>query len=325
MRPLNVLTWHTHGSYLYYLTQAPHRFHVVVKPGQPPGYGGRCGPFPWGDNLVEVPFDEVASRQFDCILYQDDHQYLEDRHSLLSPAQRRLPQIYLEHDPPREHPTDTRHPVDDPGLLLVHCTPFNALMWDSGRTPTRIIEHGVMPQDLPAERGALARGLVVINNLPQRGRRLGADVYAQVRARLPLDLVGMGAEVPGLLGEVEHWRMPQFMASYRFLFNPIRYTSLGLAVLEAMMVGLPVVALATTEMVTVIESGRNGYVDTRIERLVEAMQRLLRDPGLARELGTRARACAMERFHINRFVADWNAALALVTGTPVSQGRVATC
>ena len=29
MRRLNVLTWHTHGSYLYYLTQVPHEFYVL--------------------------------------------------------------------------------------------------------------------------------------------------------------------------------------------------------------------------------------------------------------------------------------------------------
>lgn len=34
MRPLKILTWHTHGSYLYYLTQAPHHFYVLSKPGR---------------------------------------------------------------------------------------------------------------------------------------------------------------------------------------------------------------------------------------------------------------------------------------------------
>jgi hypothetical protein len=70
-----------------------------------------------------------------------------DQHEILSGAQRRLPRIYLEHDPPLAHPTNTVHPVDDPDLLLVHVTHYNALMWDSGRVPTRVVEHGVRVPD----------------------------------------------------------------------------------------------------------------------------------------------------------------------------------
>ncbi|MFL6719239.1 MAG: glycosyltransferase, partial [Burkholderiaceae bacterium] len=252
MRPLKILTWHTHGSYLYYLTQAPHQFHVLSKPGRPPGYGGRCGHIPWGDNVIDLPVDQAAGMQFDCILFQDDDQYLKDQYEFLTPAQRRLPRIYIEHDTPREHPTDMRHPVDDPEVLLVHVTHFNALMWDSGRTPTRVVEHGVMVPPQARYDGSLARGLVIVNHLARRGRRLGGDVFLHARQSVPLDLVGMGAEEMDGLGEVQHAQLPAFAAQYRFLFNPIRYTSLGLAVLEAMMVGLPVVALATTEVSTVI-------------------------------------------------------------------------
>ena len=43
MRPLKILTWHTHGSYLLYLTQVPHEFYVLSKPDRPPGYAGRSG------------------------------------------------------------------------------------------------------------------------------------------------------------------------------------------------------------------------------------------------------------------------------------------
>jgi len=46
MRRLLILTWHIHGSYLYYLTQAGHEFYLPVKPGRPEGYGGRLGGFP---------------------------------------------------------------------------------------------------------------------------------------------------------------------------------------------------------------------------------------------------------------------------------------
>lgn len=315
MEPLNILTWHTHGSYLYYLTQVPHNFYVVSKPGRPAGYSGRWGHHPWGDNVFDMPVDEIRNHEFDCIIFQDDHQYLNDQFEYMTEAQRNLPRIYIEHDTPREHPTDMRHPVQDPNVLLVHVTHFNALMWENGNTPVRVIEHGVMVPDDVTYRGGHKRGIVVVNNIASRGRRLGGDVFRSVRDKVPLDLVGMGAEDVGGLGEVQHAQLPNFVADYRFLFNPIRYTSLGLAVLETMMVGVPVVALATTEMATVIENGRSGFADTNIDKLTEHMQELLRNPTLARELGERGRCNAIERFNIQRFVRDWNAVLAEVTAT----------
>lgn len=314
MRRMKILTWHTHGSYLYYLTQAPHDFHVLSKPGRPPGYGGRSGHIPWGDNVHDLPVEEAAGQEFDCIIFQDDQQYLEDQHRYLSAAQRRLPRIYIEHDPPRDHPTDMRHLVEDAGVLLVHVTHFNALMWDSPGIRTRVIEHGVLPPRDAAYQGDLARGLVVVNHMARRGRRLGGDIYQQVREQVPLDLVGMGAEEAGGIGEILHAQLPAFAAQYRFFFNPIRYTSLGLAVIEAMMLGMPIIGLATTEMATVIDDGVSGYINTDIGKLTEQMRLLLAEPELARNLGAAARRCAMERFHIQRFAADWDSALKLVAG-----------
>lgn len=318
MRRLRILTWHVHGSYLLYLTQCPHDFYVLSKPGRPPGYTGRHGHLPWGENVHDLPVDAARDREFDLLLFQDDPHYLHDQHVFLSAAQRALPRIYLEHDPPPDHPTDQRHPVDDPDVLLVHVTPFNRLMWDAGRTPTTVVEHGVLDPRLADPglryRGDLERGLVVINHLARRGRRLGADLYARARETVPLDLVGMAAEEAGGLGEVLHRELPAFSARYRFFYNPIRYTSMGLAVIEAMLVGLPIIGLATTEMATAVENGVAGFVDTDPDRLIAHMRRLLADPAEARRLGEGARAAALERFGINRFVADWDRAFARVTG-----------
>ncbi len=313
MRRLKILTWLTHGSYLHYLSQAPHDFYLMMQPGRPAGYGGRCGRMRWGDNVFDQPAETVREREFDCILYQDDPQYLDDRHRLLSDAQRRLPQLYVEHDPPRGHPTDTRHPVDDPSVLLVHVTPFNALMWDNGRTPTVVIEHGVTDPG-PQWRGELARGITVVNHLANRGRRLGADLFALAREQLPLDLAGMGSEAIGGLGELPLHDLPPLCARYRFFFHPARYTSLGLGMIEAMMLGMPVVALATTEVPNAIENGISGYIDTCPHRLVERMRELLRHHRIAAHIGAGARQRALERYGIGRFVSDWNAALRRVTG-----------
>jgi glycosyltransferase involved in cell wall biosynthesis len=152
-----------------------------------------------------------------------------------------------------------------------------------------------------------------VNHSKRRGRRLGHDLFLAARERVPLDLVGMGAEEAGGVGEVRHAALPAFEARYRFFFNPIRYTSLGLAVIEAMMIGLPVIAFATTEMATVVENGKTGFVDTSLDRLVERMRELVAAPAEARRLGSAARAYARERFAIGRFAADWNGALAEAT------------
>ncbi|HEX7082337.1 MAG TPA: glycosyltransferase [Gammaproteobacteria bacterium] len=321
MRPLNVLTWHVHGSYLWYLSRVPHRLYLPIKPGRPEGYGGRLPGLPWPDNVVEVPAEAARDLELDCVLFQSRKSYVEDQHEILSPAQRRLPRIFLEHDPPREQPTDTRHPVDDPNVLLVHVTAFNELMWHNGRTPTRVIEHGVVVPDGVRYTGELERGIVVVNGLAARGRRLGADVFAAARQRVPLDLVGMDSQRLGGLGEAGHEELPRLAARYRFFFNPIRYTSLGLAVCEAMMLGIPIVGLATTEMATVVENGRSGFIGTRLSALVDAMRGLLADPREAARLGREARRVAERRFHIGRFVRDWNAAFEEVTGVGAPRSR----
>jgi hypothetical protein len=324
VRRLRLFTWHVHGSYLYYLSRLPHDIYVPVRPGRPPGYCGiPAGGFPWPANLHEVPVAEIPRLAIDCVLFQARRQYEVDRFELFSAEQQRAPRLYLEHDPPREHPTDTRHPVDDPDTLLVHVTPFNALMWDNGSTPTRVIEHGVVVPEGIAATGELERAVAVINHVRQRGRRLGADVLDAVRAQVPVDLVGMGAREAGGLGEVPHAELFAFLARYRVFFNPIRYTSLGLAVCEAMTVGLPIVGLATTEMATTITNGFSGYVDTSVPRLVDALHQLLADRGLALQMGENARRYAAERFHIDRFVRDWNEALASVTGAPRTLTRQA--
>jgi glycosyltransferase involved in cell wall biosynthesis len=309
-RRLRILTWHVHGNYLYYLTRVPHDWYLVTDDARTQGHSGRSGTLPWGENVHEAHVGAIARMQFDAVLFQSKAAYLEEQFNLLTAAQQRLPRVYLEHDPPQEHPTNTRHWVNDRDVLLVHVTPFNALMWDCGDTPTQVIEHGVRLLRPARYSGELESGIVVVNNIAARG----ADVHAQVAAAVPLVLVGMGAELAGGLGEVPNHELPGFMARHRYFFNPIRYTSLGLALVEAMMVGLPVVGLATTELATVIRNGDNGFVDTRIDRLVDAMQVLRRDRAYAQRLGEAARRTAEERFSIDRFIGDWMGALQRVTG-----------
>jgi glycosyltransferase involved in cell wall biosynthesis len=317
---IRIFTWHIHGSYLYYLSQGPFDIYVPISTKKEAGYIGRGTTFPFGNNVLEVEVKSVKEIAFDCILFQAPKNYLSDQFEVLSEEQRQLPKVYLEHDPPQAVPTDTRHVVDDPSVMVVHVTNFNKLMWDNSRTPVTVIDHGITAPTVEYS-GKLERGIVIINNLKERGRRLGFDIYEQVRERVPLDLIGMDTKKVGGLGEILHPDLPEFISQYRFFFNPIRYTSLGLAVLEAMMIGVPVVGLATTELVTVIDNSRSGFIHTDIEYLIERMNELIADPSLAKSVGMRGREVASQRFNIQRFASDWEKLFECVTANSVLWNR----
>jgi hypothetical protein len=245
------------------------------------------------------------------VLTQHRRNWEVDRHELLGDRVHELPRVHIEHDPPPRWPNDALHPVQDTQALLVHVTPFNALMWDSGVTPWQVVDHGVrVPDDAPAWSGDTARAVTVVNNLWNRGRRLGPDVFERVAGELPVDLAGMNGDRHATwLGDLPLAQLHQRLPAYRVFFNPIRYTSLGLAVCEAMARGLPIVGLATTEMPTAVQNGVNGYLETDADRLVVHLRRLLHDRDEAAELSAGARRIAHERFGIDRFVRDWQAVL----------------
>lgn len=316
MERLKVLVWHIHGSYLNCLVQAPHDFYLPIKPGLPEGYGGKGKTFTWPDNVYEVPAEDVQELSLDLVVHQSPKNYFEDQYEILTAQQRRLPRIYLEHNTPKGHQNEMRHPVDDPNVLMVHVTHFNNLMWDSGRCPTRVIEHGVLPRPDIIYQGDLDKGIVVVNDIKKRDRIVGYDIWERVRQEVPLDLYGFNSKPLGGLGDIPQADMLKAEAHYRFFFNPIRYTSLPLSVVEALSIGLPTVALSTTELPAVIIDGVNGFVSNDIDYLIDRMRQLLADRALAAKLGQAARTMAQERFGIQRFIRDWDRVFREAVGQP---------
>lgn len=301
---LSIFTWHIHGSYLYYLSQGNFDIYIPVNEERSEGYYGRGNTFPFGENVIEVPAAEMKQLEFDCILFQTQQNYLFDQYEVLDEQQRRLPAIYLEHNAPAGRPADTLHILDNPEVILVHVTHYNKMMWHNQVPQVHVIEHGVTNHH-QLYSGQREKGIVVINHIKERGRITGWDIYETVRKKIPLDLAGMGTEKYGGLGEVLHPFLPAFLSQYRFFFNPIRHTSFGLAVCEAMMAGLPIVAVATTEYVTTIQHGYSGFIHTNIDELVSGMQMLLDDHALAESMGRQSRAIAQQKFNIQRFTRDW--------------------
>jgi glycosyltransferase involved in cell wall biosynthesis len=200
--------------------------------------------------------------------------------------------------------------ADQSDIPVVHVTPFNELFWDCGRAPTLVIEHGI-PDPGHRYTGELRRAAVVINEPVRRGRVTGTDLLPRFAAHAPLDLFGMVvSKVPGhgriaTYEDLPQGRMHAEIARRRVYLHPIRWTSLGLSLLEAMYLGMPVVALATTEVVEAVPADA-GVLSTRVDVLAEALRTFLADGDLARHTGLAGRAAARRRYSLDRFVTDWD-------------------
>lgn len=325
---MKILLWHVHGSWTTAFVQGGHEYLLPVVPGRGPDGLGRARTWDWPAAAREVTPGALRDEQVDAVVLQRTRDLELVREWLGREPGRDLPAVFLEHNAPGLATGDgpvphTRHPLaerDD--IPIAHVTHFNRLFYDNGRTPTTVIEHGIPD---PGERytGELARAAVVVNEPVRRGRTVGADLLAGLAEAAPVDVFGMGLSGlherygldPSRVRLVEdppQAAMHAELARRRVYVHPVRWTSLGLSLLEAMHLGLPVVALATTEAVEAVPAGA-GVLSTRPERLWAAVRHFLHDGDAARLAGKAARAAALERYGLDRFLRDWDELLEEVT------------
>ncbi len=331
---MRILLWHVHGSWMTAFVQGSHEYVVPVLPDRGPDGVGRARTWTWPGSVIELPPEQLADQDFDVVVLQRPHELqLVERWLRRTPG-RDLPAVYLEHNAPDERPCTQRHLLADRrDVPLVHVTHFNELFWDNGIAPTHVIEHGVVD---PGNRytGELARGAVVVNEAGRRGRIVGADLVPRFAAAGPVDVFGMKAKAfveeqagrsvgrahaltaDSLVGYEDLTTQDQMhteLARRRVYLHPMRWTSLGLSLIEAMQLAMPVVAVASTEAVEAVPAGA-GILTTDLDRLIAGFQLFLNDPDAARAAGAVARAAALERYGLPRFLSDWDKVLNGVSG-----------
>lgn len=309
---MRILLWHVHGSWTTAFVQGAHRYLVPVVPDRGPDGRGRAQTWQWPGSVVEVSPERLAREPIDVVVLQrPDDEALALRWLGGRRPGTDVPAVWLEHNAPQGRIAQMRHPAADRAdLTVVHVTHFNALFWDTGRTPTRVIEHGVVDPG-PLYTGELPRAAVVVNEPGRRGRVTGTDLLPVLGRDVAIDLFGIGAGVLGGIENLPQGGLHAAMARRRVYLHPVRWTSLGLALIEAMHLAMPVVALGTTEVPEAVPP-QAGVVSTRIDVLRGALRTLVDDPEQARAMGKAGRAHALERYGLARFLADWDALLAEV-------------
>jgi hypothetical protein len=319
---MNILIWHVHGSWTTAFVQGSHTYLVPVTPDRGPDGRGRARTWDWPQSAIELTPDELSNAQIDVVVAQRPHEMeLVESWARRRPG-RDIPLVYLEHNTPGGPAAVTRHPLADrDDAVIVHVTAFNQLMWDCGTTRTAVIEHGVID---PGHRytGTLGRAAVVVNEPLRRARAAGTDLIRPLSAIAPLDIFGMGVEgVPTTLGlaqaatfeDLPQRALHNALGERRVYLHLARWTSLGLSLVEAMLLGMPVIAVASTAVPEVVPP-EAGIVSADPDLLRQGLHDFIADPERAFRAGLAARQSAVERFALDRFLKDWEALLGEVTG-----------
>jgi glycosyltransferase involved in cell wall biosynthesis len=303
---MRILLWHVHGSWTTAFVQGGHDYFVPVLPDRGPDGRGRAETWDWPESVREVSPGEMAGLELDAVILQRPNELdgVAEQWLRRRPG-RDVAALYVEHNAPQGRIADMRHPASDRrDMTVVHVTHFNDLFWDTGSTPTRVIEHGVVD---PGYRytGELERVAVAINEARRRARVTGTDLLPRFNGDLALDVFGIDAAAIGGIDNLQQDELHTQMARRRAYLHPIRWTSLGLSLIEAMHLGMPVVALAATEATEAVPA-EAGVVSTRVEALKDALRGFIADPDAARAAGLAAREAALERYGLSRFLAGWD-------------------
>lgn len=319
---MRILMWHVDGSWATAFVNGLHEVVVPVLPDHGPDGVGLPTTYSWPETATELSPGRLRDDPFDVVILQRPVEIALVQQWLGLRAGIDLPAVYVEHNTPRPSPAGSRHPLaEQTRIPIVHLTHFNALMWDNGRAPVYVVEHGI-PDPGHLYDGMLSRVGYVVNDPVRRGRVTGSDLLGSIADVAPVDVFGM--ETGPLTtdrfryeviahGGVPHTAMHAMLASRRVYVHLCRWTSLGPSLLEAMYLGMPVVALSVTEVPEALE-GSAAIVSNDLSRLQHGIREYLLDPQAAADAGRRNRAHVDTHYALPRFHADWDRLLKEVLG-----------
>jgi hypothetical protein len=312
---MRILLWHVHGSWTTAFVQGKHEYLLPVVPDRGSDGLGRARTWDWPASAVERSPEELADgpRPDVVVLQRPRDAELLQRWTGLR-AGEDVPAVHVEHDTPRGDVGGWRHPLaDQRAIPIVHVTHFNAAMWDNGSAPVHVVEHGVLDNG-SLWSGEQPRLAMSVNEPVRRWRVAGMDLAARVARELPVDVYGMQveqlAERDAAFSDGRHadlWQrdLHARVAEHRAYLHTYRWTSLGLSLIEAMTLGLPVLALAATAVPEAVPP-QAGLVSSDPDHLGATALRWLADPAEARERGQAARLHALRHFGLARFLDDWD-------------------
>gem|GEM_PF-360374 len=209
---------------------------------------------------------------------------------------------------------------------------------DWGFRQSKVIWHGFDPQEYPPScyrKGAI----VAVGHMLKRPHYRGLGLYLKTLDQLN----SRGVLLPDFLGDAlanqvnlprldkayfdsdneRGWASFQnyvsFLRDYSIFFNTTQNSPMPRTRAEAMLCGLAMVTTNCHDEDMFIEQGINGFYSNDPRELAQILGDLQHDPGLTRTIGQAGRRRALEAFHIDNFLNEWNETLGDLLGESLDQ------
>lgn len=302
-----LLVFNCHEAWVWQLDGMDFELHIVVglKGRYSQSWDTRVRPLPRSARLVTL--DEV--------LRSHDEYYCVVTHSvteLLDVKALQLPKLLLLHTTLEGRAIEERSSIAPAELSRLlpkfldlvrgHAAAVSGLKARSWGAVNDVVEPGVDPDDYLTHNGSAARGLRICDQFNRKRQLLRANLHEQAFADIPVTWVGHNPDIPGARAATGWPDLKHTLSHHRFYIHtahPRYEDGFDLPMLEAMAAGLPVIGNPHPN--SPVEHEVSGFLSDDPVALCANAERLLRDPELARRMGTAARDVVRKRFGRERF------------------------
>jgi glycosyltransferase involved in cell wall biosynthesis len=345
---LRVLTYRWHCGHQFELWKLPHDFTLARGlTAMCDRWDYRARPLP--ENARFLDLAKVRWSDFDaCILHFDENSLAPEKsNGCLAPdwgalfqhlrKEAKLPLVAVCHGTPQfkgQYDHELKRPdlkieIDEAerkrlvefmgDALVVSNSHEAAKEW--GWKRSKVIWHGFDPSEYPPARRR-KKLLTVAERIKTRPHYRGYYLYEQVMKDVEGDI--LSPDMPNAVRVPEPSRHARSLAEYgqqwfrnyvdllrdySIFFNPTLRSPMPRSRGEAMLCGLATVNAKNHDVDMFVANGKDGFFASEPGELNEQLKFLVKDERRARAIGEAGRLKAMQVFHIDRYLAEWQALL----------------
>jgi glycosyltransferase involved in cell wall biosynthesis len=297
-----ILVLNCHEAWIYQLRLLDQPLDIVVGlPGRHTlQWDTAIRPVPPKARLISLPEALAVQVPYDCIIAHNLSDLLDTR-SLSGP---RLLMIHLTlegmivEQRATTAATEYRRAVAEyTEGIGAHVVAVSSLKGRSWGFANFVVPLSANPEEYLPWTGELERGLRVSSFVLRRARTLGWEFHQGAFAGISVTLVGHNPEFSGVRASSNWTELKKIFSRHRFFIHtaePGLEDGYNMATLEAMAAGLPV--LGNLHPSSPIIAGVNGFLSDDPAELNLFARGLLRDRGLAGEMGRAAQQTVRDQF-----------------------------